>query len=323
MKLNQMCTLILVSTTVLAIDAAVAQGIPSKTVRLVVPFSAGSSGDIVARTLAQPLSRALGQNVIVDNQPGGAGTIGGELVARSLADGHTLLLRSGVFTINPAVRPKLPYDTLKDFAGVARIASNPMVISVHPSLPARTLKELAALARARPGQLTYATPGSASPMHLAMESFKVLAKADIIHVPYQGGAPATMAALAGHTSILVVNVSQAAPHVAAGKLRALAVTSLLRSDVLKDVPTVAESGFPRFDFSVWFGAWVPAATPKEAVNRLGAEMLRALQLPEVKDSLGKLGFSAAAMGPGEFDTFFRAEVRRYEKIVKEVNIKID
>lgn len=323
MKLNQMCTLILVSTTVLAIDAAVAQGIPSKTVKLVVPFSAGSSGDLVARTLAQPLSRTLGQNVIVDNQPGGAGMIGGELVARSPADGHTLLLRSGAFTINPAVRPKLPYDTLKDFAGVARIASNPMVISVHPSLPARTLKELVAFARARPGQLTFATPGSASPMHLAMESFKVLAKADIIHVPYQGGAPATMAALAGHASILVVNVSQAAPHAAAGKLRALAVTSLLRSEVLKDVPTVAESGFSGFDMSIWYGAWVPAATPKEVVDRLGTEITRALQVPEVKDSLGKLGLSTAAMGPGEFDAFFRAEVRRYEKIVKELNIKID
>jgi tripartite-type tricarboxylate transporter receptor subunit TctC len=322
-KLKQICTLILVLTAVLGIDAAVAQGFPSKPVRLVAPFPAGGAVDIVARTLAQPLSRAFGQNVIVDNRPGSTGVIGAELVARAPADGYTLLVGGSGMAINPAVRLKLPYDTLKDFAGVARLATNPIFISVHPSLPVRTIKELVALARARPGQLTYATSGSASPLHLAMETFKALAKVDIIHVPYQGGAPATIAVLGGHTSILVVNVSEAAPHVATGKLRALAVTSLMRSDVLKEVPTVAESGFPGFDIFVWLGAWVPAATPKEVINRLGAEMTRALQLPEVKDSLGRLGLSTAAMEPEQFDAFFRAEVQRYGKIVREVNMKLD
>ena len=323
MKIKRFFTPILALMAALAIDAAVGQGFPSKPVRVVVPFAAGGTATIVARTLVQPMSQALGQNVIVDTRPGGTGVIGTELVARAPADGYTFLLMGTAFTTNPAVRLKLPYDTMKDFAGVARIASNPMLISVHPSLPVRTLKELIALARVRPGQLTYATSGSASPQHFAMETFKSLAKMDIIHVPYQGGAPSTIAALGGHTSILVGNVSEAAPHVASGKLRAIAVTSLIRSDLLKDVPTVAEAGFPGFDLNIWYGAWVPAGTPKDAVNRLSAEIIRALQLPEVKDGLGTLGLSTAAMGPDEFDVFFRAEVRRYEKIAKEVNIKID
>lgn len=323
MKISQLFTLILASTTALAIDGAIAQGFPSKPVRLVVPFAAGGSADTIARTLAEPLSQAFGQRVIVDNRPGGTGVIGAELVARAPADGYTFLLMGTAFTVNPAVRQKLSYDTVKDFASVARIASNPMLISVHPSLPVKTLKELVALARARPGQVTYASPGSASTQHLGMEMFKSLAKIDIIHVPYQGGAPATIAALGGHTSILVVNVSESVQYVAAGRLRALAVTTLERSEVHKDVPTVAESGYSGFDMPIWYGTWVPAATPKDALNRLGAEIVRALQLPEVKERLGRLGLSTAAMGPNEFDAFFRAEVRRYGKIAREANVRVD
>lgn len=301
----------------------IAQGFPSKPVRVVAPFPPGGSLDTIARSLAQPMSLSLGKPVIVDNRPGGTGVIGTELVARAPADGHTILVMGSVFVTNAAVRPRLPYDTLKDFVGIARIASNPMLISAHPSLPAKTLRELVALAHSRPGQLTYATPGPASPHHLAMETFKAMAGIDITHVPYQGGAPATTAVVGGHTSISVANVSETGPHVVAGRLRALAVTSLERSDLLKDVPTVAESGFPGFDMAIWFGAWAPAATPKETVDRIGAEIARALQLPEVKSGLEKLGLSTAVMGPEQFDAFYRDEVRRYVKIVNEVNIKLD
>ena len=227
------------------------------------------------------------------------------------------------FTINSAVRSKLPYDTEKDFAAIARITSIPMLIAVHPSLPAGSIKELVALARARPGQLTYATPGSGTPLHLAMESFKGLAKAEVIHVPYPGAAQAVPAVIGGHASILVLPAADIAPHIATGRLRGLAVTSLARSDVLKDIPSLAESGYPGFDMSIWFGSWVPAATPKEAVSRLSAEILRALQLAEVKEGLVKQGFSAAPMRAEEFDVFFRAEIRRYEKIAREINFKID
>ena len=186
---------ILGSIVCLLAGAVAAQGFPSKPVRLIAPFPAGGSLDTIARTLAPPMVRSLGQTVIVENRPGGTGVIGVEVVARAPADGYTILVMGTAFTINAAVRPKLPYDALKHFIGVARIASNPMLISSHPSLPVRSIKDLVTLAHGRPGQLTYATAGAASPMHLAMESFKALSRTHLIHVPYQGGAPATMAAL--------------------------------------------------------------------------------------------------------------------------------
>ena len=304
-------------------SVAHAQTFPSKPIRIVAPFPPGAGTDTLARTLSGPLSKALGQNIIVENRPGAGTVVGTEVVARSPADGHTLLIIANSFTINPAVRSKLPYDALKDFAAVARIASTPMVFSVHPSVPAKTLKELIALARARPGEITYASSGAGTGHHLAGELFKSLAKIDLIHVPYQGGAPAAMAVMGGHTSVLLVNILSVAPHVATGRLRALAVTSPERSEILKDVPTVAESGFPGFDTSIWFGSVVPAATPKEAVNRLSAEILRALQLPEVKDVVNKVGLNVAGLPAVEFDAFLRAEMQSNEKIARAVNLRID
>ncbi len=303
--------------------AAQPQAFPSKPIRIIAPFPPGAGTDTLARTLSGPLSKALGQNIIVENRPGAGTVVGTEVAARAPADGHTLLIIANSFTINPAVRSKLPYDALKDFAGVARIASTPMVFAVHPSVPAKTLKELIVLARARPGEITYASSGAGTGHHLAGELFKSLAKIDLIHVPYQGGAPAAIAVMGGHTSVLLVNILSTAPHVATGRLRALAVTSPERSEVLKDVPTVAESGFPGFDTAIWFGSVVPTATPKEAVNRLSAEILRALQLPEVKDIITKIGMNAAGLPATEFDAFLRAELRSNEKIARAVNLRID
>jgi tripartite-type tricarboxylate transporter receptor subunit TctC len=317
------CLLLVAVCLELAAAPAAGQTFPAKSVRIIVPFPAGGSGDIIARTVAQPVSRALGQNVIIDNRPGGTGLIGAELVARSPADGYTILFIGTVFSINPSVRVKMPYDTLKDFTGIARIASNPMVFAAHPSLPARSLKELIALARARPGLLTYATNGPASPQHLSMEMFKALAKIDLIHVPYQGGAPATIAVMGGHTMILVANLSEGAPHLETGKLRALAVTSAARSELFAQIPTVAEAGFPGFDLNIWYGTWAPAATPRDAVNRLSAEINRALQLQDVQDTLGRIGLNTAGMNATDFDAFYRAEVRRFETVAKAVNLKID
>jgi len=279
--------------------------------------------DSIARILTQPLSRAFGHNVIVDNRPGGGTVIATEMVARSPADGHTLLLMANSFTINPAVRSKLPYDSLKDFAGVSRLATVPVIFSVHPSVPAKTFKELIALARARPGELTYATPGPGTNQHLIGEMLKSMARIDINHVPYQGGAPATMAVMGGHTSVLIINVTESGPHIQAGKLRALAVTSLERSVDFKEVPTVAESGFPGFEAITWFGAVAPAATPREAINRLNGDIVRALQLPDVRNGLSKLGLSAAGSSAEEFDAFIRSELRRNEKVARASNLKID
>jgi tripartite-type tricarboxylate transporter receptor subunit TctC len=300
-----------------------AQSFPSKPVRIIAPFPPGAGTDTLSRTLSGPLSRSLGQSIVVENRPGGGTVVGTEVAARAPADGHTLLIIANSFTINPAVRSKLPYDALKDFSGVARIASTPMVLAVHPSLPARSLKELIALARARPGELTYATSGAGTGHHLAGELFKSLAKIDLIHVPYQGGAPATTAVVGGHTSVLLVNVLSVAPQAAAGRLRPLAVTSPGRVAVLKDVPTVAESGFPGFDTAIWFGSVVPSATPKEAVDRLSAEILRALQLPEVKDVITKIGLDPSGLGAAEFGAFIRSELQRNEKIARAVNLRID
>ena len=312
------------AAVLLGIPMAVhAQTFPSKPVRLVVPFPAGGALDTIARILVPPLSRALGQNVIVDNRPGGGTVIATEMVARSPADGHTLLLMANSFTINPAVRSKLPYDALRDFAGVSRLATVPVIFSVHPSVPARTFKELIALARARPGELTYATPGPGTNQHLIGEMLKSMAGIDINHVPYQGGAPATMAVMGGHTSVLIINVTESGPHIQAGKLRALAVTSLERSVDFKEVPTVAESGFPGFEAITWFGAVVPAATPREAVKRLNADIVRALQLPDVRNGLSKLGLSAAGTSAEEFDAFIRSELRRNEKVARASNLRID
>jgi tripartite-type tricarboxylate transporter receptor subunit TctC len=303
--------------------AAHAQAFPVKPIRIIAPFPPGAGTDTLARTLSGPLSKALGQNIIVENRPGAGTVVGTEIAARSPGDGHTVLIIANSFTINPAVRSKLPYDALKDFTGVARIASTPMVFSVHPSVPAKTIKELVALARARPGELSYASSGAGTGHHLAGELFKSLAKIDLTHIPYQGGAPAAIAVIGGHTSILLVNILSTAPHVVTGRLRALAVTSPERSDVLQGVPTVAESGFPGFDTSIWFGSVVPAATPKEAVNRLSTEILRALQLPEVRDVVNKVGLSVAALPAAEFDAFLRAELRSNEKIARAVNLRID
>ena len=303
--------------------AAHAQAFPSKPIRIIAPFPPGAGTDTLARTLSGPLSKALGQNIIVENRPGAGTVVGTEVAARAPADGHTLLIIANSFTINPAVRSKLPYDPVKDFSGVARIASTPMVFSVHPSVPARNIKELIALARARPGEITYASSGAGTGHHLAGELFKSLARVDMTHIPYQGGAPAAIAVIGGHTSVLLVNVLSTAPHVQSGRLRALAVTSPQRSEILKGVPTVAESGFPGFDTSIWFGSVIRSGAPKEAVSRLSTEILRALQLPEVKDVIGKVGLDVAALPAAEFDAFLRAELRNNEKIARAVNLRID
>jgi len=293
--------------------------------RFVVPLPAGGTMDIIARALGQPVARALGQNVFVDNRPGGGGggIIGTEAVARAPADGHTVLFIGNGFSMNPALRAKLPYDTEKDFTGVARVASNPLVISVHPSLPVKSLRELVALARARPGELTFASGTAAGGLRLNAERFKAAAGIDIVNVPYQGGVPAVTAVIGGHTSILIVNVSETVPHVASGRLRPLAVTSLERSGALKDVPTVAESGYPGFEALMWYGVVARTVTPGAAVSRLSDELVRAVELPEVSGAFSRQGLSVAAMKATEFDAFIRAEIQRNGRIIREIKLRVE
>lgn len=313
-----------VAFVLLLLTASVpAQNFPSRSVRLVVPFPPAGAVDVIARTLSQPMTSALGQNIIVENRPGANTVIGAELVARAPADGHTLLLMAPSFTINPVVRSSMPYDTFRDFSGVTRLASNPLVVSIHPALPARDVKQLIALARSRPGELTFATASILGGQRLAGELFWEAANVKVVNVPYNGGAPAGTAVMGGHNPVLVANVLESAPFINAGRLRGIAVTGLQRSDNLPAVPTVAESGYPGFEALNWFGAVARAGTPKPAMERLSAEITRALQTPEVKDILAKQGLNASPLALESFDAYMKAEMQRNERIVKALNLKID
>ncbi len=323
MNIKSWRLLILAAVAVIPAGPAVAQEFPSKNVRLIAPFPPGGAVDLIARTLAPPLSQAWSQNVIVENRPGGNTAIAAEQVLRAPADGHTVMLMASSFTINPLVRSKMPYDTVKDFTGVTRLASNPLVISVHPSLPAKSVKELVALARAHPGELTFATASIIGGQRLAMERFREAAGINLVNVPYNGGAPATIAVMGGHSSMLIANISETAPHIASGRLRGIAVTSLARSGHLPNVPSIAESGYPGFEALNWFGAVARSATPRPVLERLSADIGRALQLPEVKDVLGKQGLVAAATSPQEFDAFMRAEMGGFERVIKKLKLKMN
>ena len=323
MSPKRLLTLAVLASAALAAPLAASQEFPAKPIRLVVPFPPAGAVDVIGRALATPLGKALGQNVIVENRPGGNTVIGAELVLRAPADGHTVFLMAPSFTINPFVRSKLSYDTFRDFTGVTRMVSGALIIATHPSLPVRNVKELVALARAHPGKLTYSTASIIGGQRLAGELFKDAARVDIVNVPYNGGAPATMAAVGGHTSMLVTNIIEAAEQVKAGRLRGIAVTTIRRSDVLPQVPTVAESGFPGFDAGNWFGAVVRSGTPKAAIDRISAEIGRGIELPDVRGTLVKHGLSPALMSPEQFNAFLRTESERTGRIVKMLNLKLD
>jgi tripartite-type tricarboxylate transporter receptor subunit TctC len=300
-----------------------AQDAPAKTLRVVVPFPPGGAVDTLARALSAPLTRALGQNLVIDNRPGANTVIATEMVARAAADGNTLLLMATSFSVNPSAHSKLPYDSLNDFAGISRLAYNPLIICAHPSLPARTVKELVALARARPRELTWGVASILGGGRIAGELFREATNIELTNVPYGGGGPATVALLGGHTSLLVGNVLECSPYLPSGRARAIAVTSLARSSAVPQVPTVAESGYPGFDATNWFGAMVRAGTPKTAVDRLSAEIGRALQLPEVNDALARVGLTAGPMTPGDFDTFIRNEMQKNGRIVRSLKLKVE
>jgi len=300
-----------------------AQDFPSRPLRFLVPFPPGGVGDTVGRVIAQPLAKALGQPVVVENRTGANTVIATELLLRAPADGLTFNIVATSFTVNPAAHSKLPYDSQKDFAGITRLVHNPLVICVHPSLPVKTVKDLVALARARPDELTWGVSSALGGGRIAGELFAGVAKIRMINVAYGGGAPATTAVLGGHTSMLIGNVLDCSPYVDSGRLRAVAVTSLQRSDALKSVPTIAESGYPGFDATNWFGAITRAGVPRPVIDRLNAEMLRALKLPEVVDTLAKLGLNPGPMTPAEFDTFLRVETERSGNIVRTLGLKAD
>jgi tripartite-type tricarboxylate transporter receptor subunit TctC len=310
-------------TIAVTVGVAVAQDFPTRPVRFLVPFAAGGGVDLVGRSLAQPMSRSLGQSVVVENRSGANTVLAAELVMRAPADGHTVFLMAPSFTVNPLVRSDMPYDTLKDFSGVTRLASTPFVFAIHPSVPAKNLKEFVALARSRPGQMTFATSSILGSNRLVGELFNNMVGIELVNVAYNSGAPATTSVIGGHNAMLVASGPECITAISSGRLKGLAVTSSARFEGLPNLPTVAESGYPGFEALNWYGAVVRAATPRPVVDRLNAEIVRALQLPEIKSILTKQSLTPAAMSPQEFDAFLRAEMQRYEGIVKKLNVKID
>ncbi len=300
------------------------QRYPSKTIRFVSPFAAGGSTDGLARLIGQRLTEAWEQPVVVDNRPGAGGTLGSDIVAKAPPDGHTILLTSvSAHAIGPAMRRKMPYDPVKDFATLSQVASGHNVLAVHPSLPVKSVKELLALARAKPGQLTYGSGGVGTTTHIAGELFKSLGKVDLVHVPYKGGGPLSIALLSGEISISFGSIATVLPQVRAGRQRALAVTGAARAQAMATLPTVAEAGIAGYEMNSWYGVLAPAATPRDIVQRLSAEIARIIKLPETRERLAHEGQEAAGTTADEFATYLRSEVEKWARVVKSSGVPIE
>ena len=301
---------------------AAGQQYPVKPIRIVVPLAPGGPTDLLARIVGQKLTEAWGQQVLVDSRAGANGAVGSDLVARSTPDGYTLLMgTSGTHGINASLYPKLPYDTLNDFAPIARIGIAPYVLVAHPSLPARSAKELIQIARARPGQVTCAFGGSAS--QLAAELFKSTAHIDLLIVPYKGNAPAVAAVFSGQVSLVFGGIAQSAPQVRAGRLRALGTTGLRRSPAMPEVPTIADSGLPGFEVSTWYGLLAPAGTARPIVDRLNSEIVKILKMPDVRERLSAEAFESPADTPDQFAAVIKSEVVKWAKVVKQTGAHVE
>lgn len=303
-------------------SAALAQSYPSRPIRLVVPLAPGGGGDLIARFIAQKISEPLGQTVIVDNRPGGSTIIGTELVARSQPDGHTLVMATSSHGINPSLY-KLPFDPVKDFAGVCFFATSPMMLTVHPSVPAKTVKELIAVAKANPGKLNYASAGTASIPHLAGELFNVSAGVKTVHIPYKGTGPALNDLLGGQIDMMFASPVPTLPHVKNGRLRAIAMASSQRSRAMPELPTVAESGLPGFEAASYYIILGPASMPAAVVSKLSGEMIKASQLPDVRERLSAEGAVIVGGTPQQAMAHIESEIARWGKVVKTAGIKVD
>ncbi|HKA46104.1 MAG TPA: tripartite tricarboxylate transporter substrate binding protein [Burkholderiales bacterium] len=303
---------------------AIAQPYPAKPVRIIVPFPAGGGSDIVGRILAAKLAEQLKQQFIVDNRGGAGGSIGTEAAARAAPDGYTMVLAStSEIAVNPAIYSRLTYDTVRDLAPIALIASTPVVIVVHPSLPAKSVKELIALARARPGDINMASAGNGTFTHLSGEFFKSLTASSMTHVPYKGAPVALTDLAAGQVQIMFSSLPAAVAFINAGKIRPMAVSTARRTESFPDVPTVMESGVPAYEVVYWYGTFMPAATPKEITGQLFGETERALRAPDVMASLAKQGAAPGTMTHPQFMDFVKAEHARWGKVARATGIKLD
>ena len=308
----------------LAAGDAPAQPYPAKPVRLVAPYPPGGPADILARVIGQPLSESLGQQFVVENRSGANGNIGTDFVAKSPPDGYTILLGTvGTHAINTSLYSNMPYDNIKDFEPVTLVAMVTIILVVQPAVAANSVRDLIALAKAKPGELTFGSPGDGSPQHLAGELFNTMAGVKMQHVPYKGAVPALNDLLGGRLSMIFSSMPPALPHIKAEKLKALAVTSSVRSPAAPDVPTVAESGLPGFEVINWYGVLAPAGTPKDIVAKLNAEIRKIMNRPDVKDRLAAQGAESVTDTPQEFQAYLKAETQKWAKVVKFSGAHVD
>lgn len=301
-----------------------AQGYPAKAIRFIVAFPPGGGNDILARELGQSVSEPLGVPVVIDNKPGASTIIGTELAAKAPPDGYTIFMgNNSSLTINPNLYPKLPYDPVKDFSPVSLLATAPFLLTAHPSLPVRSVKELIALAKARPRQLNFGSAGIGIVTHLAGEMLNSMARIQIVHVPYKGAGPLLTDLIGGHIELAFNNVLSSVPHVRSGRLRALAVTSAKRSDVLPDLPTVAESGLPGYEGTVWYAVLVPARTPQDVIARLNTEFVKAIGHPKIRDRLTADGASLIGSQPEALAKVIQSDLAKWATVIKDAKLQLD
>jgi tripartite-type tricarboxylate transporter receptor subunit TctC len=295
---------------------APAQDYPARPVKIVVPFAAGGPADVYARFIAQRLQDAMGQPFVVEDRPGGGSVVGTDIVAKSAPDGYTLLLMSNTHTVNESLMPSKPFQLMRDFTPVAPLNYSDLVMVVNPAVPAKTLQEFIALAKAQPGKLNYASSGPGTPYHMAGELFKAMAGVDIVHVPYKESSGARTGVLGGQVEMMFDAVTVMNEHVKAGKVRALATSGVKRSNVMPDIPTLAEAGVPGYDAVIWLGLIAPKGTPAAIVNRLNAEVTKIVARPDVQAEWGKQGAVAMTMSPDAFERYVAADIVKWERIVK-------
>jgi tripartite-type tricarboxylate transporter receptor subunit TctC len=321
-KLVTLCAGLLLA---FAAPAVLAQAYPAKPIRFVVPYAPGGPLDIMARALGQKLTESMGQPVVVDNRPGAGGNIGADIVAKAAPDGYTIVMGAvATHAINPTLYPSIPYDPVKDFTPVALVAVVPNVLVVNPELPVKSVKDLIELARAKPSSLNFGSGSTGSTGHLAGELFNALAGVKMVHIPYKGGAPAMADLLAGQVQLMFDNLANALPQVKAGKLRAIAVTTSQRSAFAPELPTLAEAGVPGFDLTTWFGVFLPGNAPRDIVTRLNTEIVRALNAPDMKDRLEKMGAEPPPSNtPERFAAFIRMEFDKYARVIKASGAKVE
>jgi tripartite-type tricarboxylate transporter receptor subunit TctC len=321
--MNVKCSrlLLLFAAVLVCTTTAFGQGYPNKTVHMIVPFTAGSATDILARTFGQKLSEMWGQPVIVENRPGAGGTIGAAVVAKSPPDGYTLMVHSAAQAYNASIYPTLPYDTTKDFVEIVPLAGQPNVLVVAPSSGIKSVAELIAQAKQKPGQFNFGSAGTGSGTHINGEKFRLAAGIDVTHIPYKGTPEALNDTLAGRVTYFFSPISAALPNIREGKLVALGVSTAKRSSALPNVPTIAEAALPGFDYNLWVGLFAPASTPPDIVDKINKDVDRVLQLPDVKERLANFGAEAMPMTPAEFRKFVQAEIDDSAKVIKAAGIK--